>query len=237
MRPRFVGRGQVRRPLVTGALVAAMLVLVGAAGPAHALPILDAVDAQELVQELAEATAVQGICYGWDVTVDDAAGTYSGVDMGSSRGVGIPAQACDEWMVFEAFLTYTSESSETEDSATFRVTSSVIGAPAEQDLRRVGIDGAALLGGNDDLAIVNAVRALPALAAERGLVPPLVLERNTGDIPAVDRPTPGTGSDWTRTYGGFILLTALFMIGGLTWAGGAWAVDRFDRHIGIREDA
>lgn len=236
MRHRNVRRGQLRRPLVTGALVAAMLVLAGT-GPAHALPILDAVDAQELAQELAEATAVQGICYGWDVTVDDAAGTYSGVDMGSSRGVGIPAQACDQWMVFRAFLTYTSESSETEDSATFGVTSNVMGAPGEQDLRVVGIDGDALLGATDDLAIVNAVRSLPALAAERGLVPPLILERNTDAIPPVDRPTPGTGSDWTRTYGEFILLAVLLLIGGLTWAGGAWAIDRFDRHIGIREDA
>lgn len=227
---------RVRRSQVTGALVAAVLVLAGA-GPAHALPILDAVDAEELAQDLAEATAVHGICYGWDVTVDDAAGTYSGVDMGSSRGVGIPAQACDQWMVFEAFLTYTSESSETEDSATFGVTSNVMGAPAEQDLRVVGIDGDALLGAADDLAIINAARALPALAAERGLAPPLILERNTDAIPPIDRPTPGTGSDWTRNNGDFLLLSVLSMIGGLIWAGGVWAMTKFDRHLGIREDA
>lgn len=221
--------------MVAGALLAAATIVAGA-GSASALPILDPEDAAEVVQELAEATEVQGICYGWDVTVNDAAGTYSGVDLGSSRGVGVPAQACDRWMVFEAFLTYTSESSETEDSATFRVTSNVMGAPREQDLRVVGIDGDALLGVTDDLAIINAARALPALAAERGLVPPLVLERNNEDIPAVDRPSPGTGSDWTRNYGDHLLLSVLFMIGGLTWAGGAWAVDRFDRHIGVRRD-
>ncbi len=222
--------------MVTAAFVAATLFVAGA-GPASALPILESVDAIELAQELSEATETQGICYGWNVTVSDATGVYAGIDMGSSRGVGVPARACDKWMVFEAFLTFTSESSETEDSATFRVSSNVIGAPQEQDLRVVGIDGAALLGENDDLAIVNATRALPVLAAERGLAPPLVLERNTDDIPAVDRPSPGTGSDWTRNYGDPLLLSILFIIGGLTWAGGAWAFDRFDRYIGVRRDA
>jgi len=223
--------------VVAGVLLIAFVLV--AAIPASAVPILDAEDAAELAEELVEATAVQGICYGWDVTVHDAAGTYSGIDTDSSRGVGEPAQvpsACPRWMVFEAVLTYTSESSESEDSAVFRVESNVEGAPREEDLRRVGIDGDALLGVTDDLAIINATRALPALAAERGLAPPLVLERNTAAIPAVDRPTSGPGSDWTRSYGDFILLSVLFMIGGLTWAGGAWAVSRFDRHLGIGSD-
>ena len=220
----------MRRAVVAGALAAVALLIV-TAGPAAAVPILAPADAEELALELEEATEVQGICYGWRVRVSDADRILTGEDVGSSRGVGKPAPdvSCPRWMVFEATLTYTSESSESEDSATFRVFSNVTGAPDEGHLRRAGVNAGALLGADDDVAVINATLALPALAAELQLAPPLPLDRNADDIPEVDRPTGAPGSDWLRSYGDYLGLIGVLVVGGLAWAGWAWAAGRRER--------
>jgi len=222
------------RRVLAGAAVAAVALIVPLVGPAGALPILAQPDAEELAADLEEAAEVQGICYGWRVRVNDSDRILSGEDVGSSRGVGLPAQdvSCPRWMVFEAILTYTSASSESEDSATFRVWSNVPGAPLEANLRRVGVDSAALLGENDDVAVINATLALPALAAELRLAPPLPLDRNTEGIPEVDRPTGTPGSDWLRTYGVYLALSGVLVVGGLVWAGWAWVAGRRESGTG-----
>lgn len=212
------------------ALVLAMVVSVlGPADTAGAVPILDAPDAEDLARQLAEATAVQGICYGWRVQVRDDSGTFTGTDLGSSRGVGLPAedQSCPRFLVFRADLHYTSESSESSDSASFFVFGNVRDGPDEADLRGIGVSGETLLGAKDDLAIANAVLALPVFVAERGLAPPVPAGGTEGTIPAADRPTNRPGSDWTRAYGPFILLSVVLVVGGLGWAVWAWAADRF----------
>ena len=210
-------------------LLAVALSVLGAAAPAEAVPILDPADAQELAQELAEAAEVQGICYGWEVDVRDDSGISTGRDVGSSRGVGLPAPdvSCPRFVVFQADVHYTSESSESEDSASFLIFTNVGGAPLESDLRRVGVDGASLLGSKDDLALINAVQALPALMAERGLAPVIPAEPTEGTIPEADFPTNRPGSDWSRAYGEFLWLAGLLVVGGLGWAGWAWAKNRF----------
>ncbi len=215
--------------MAPAAMVLTAGLVLGLAASAGALPVLDQRDAEELAAELAEATAVQGICYGWDVTVHDEEAKASRADIGSSRGVGLPVQdvSCPRWMVFEATLTYTPSNSETEDSATFRVWTNLAGAPYEPELRRVGITGGALLGPDDDLAVVNATLALPALAAELRLAPPVPLEPTVADIPEADRPTGKPGSDWTRSYGHFLVLSVLLVVGGATWAGWAWGAERY----------
>jgi hypothetical protein len=153
-------RAHASRAVLLGFAIA----VSGPIGGAEASPILDAAHAEEVAAQLAEATAVQGICYGWQVRIDDDDGTYSGTELGSSRGVGLAAEhpSCPRFMVFRADLHYTSESSESSDSALFYVFANVGGGPDEEDLRRVGISGEALLGDKDDLAIANAVLALPA---------------------------------------------------------------------------
>jgi hypothetical protein len=206
-----------------------VLAIVGPATPAGAVPILDPLDAQELVQELAEATAVQGICYGWQVTVRDDAGIYTGTDLGSSLGVGVTPvgnRACPRFVVFQADLRYTAESSESEDSASFLVLANVGGGPDDRDLRRVGVTEESLLGSKDDLGLINAVQALPALVAEKRLAAAVPPEPTEGTIPAADRPTNRPGSDWTRAYGEFLGVAAVMVLGGLGWAGWAWASDR-----------
>lgn len=222
----MTGRGGMARAL----LLALPLVIAGPAAPAGAAPILDPLDAQELARELADATAVQGICYGWRVTVRDDSGIYSGTDLGSSLGVGIPPEgdrSCPRFVVFQADLHYTSESSESEDSASFFVVANVGGGPDDRDLRRVGVNEDSLLGAEDDLGLINAVQALPALVAEKRLAATVPVDATEGTIPTTDFPTNRPGSDWTRAYGEFLGLAAVAFVGGLGWAGWAWASDRF----------
>lgn len=228
--------------MIRTALACVIVYAVGLTGTA-ALggdgPILDPADADELAAELNEVAAVQGICYGWQVTVrDEQAGTTS-VDLGSSRGVGERVQdpSCRQWMIFDAALTYTPSDSESEDSATFRVLSNVSDAPTDADLRRIGITGNELLGPEDDLAVINATLALSTLAAERGLAPAVPLEPNSGDIPATDGPTGRPGSDWTRSFGNFIALSVALAAGGAIWAAWAWAAERYDWNSGDGDDA
>jgi hypothetical protein len=210
-------------------LLGVLLAVAGPATPAQAVPILDPADAQELAQEMAAATAVQGICYGWRVVVRDDSGTFSGTDLGSSRGVGLPAEdvSCPRFLVFRAELHYTSETSEAEDSASFFVFGNVGGGPDDRDLARVGVTNDTLLGSRDDLGLINAVQALPALVAEKGLAPVVPAEATEGTIPSTDFPTNRPGTDWGRAYGEFLFVAGLAVVGGLGWAGWAWLADRY----------
>lgn len=196
------------------------------ASPAGAVPILDAADATELAQALAEASDDQDVCYGWEVTVSDYGGSASGVDEGSSLGVGPTAieTECERYVVFEARVIYTSQASEAEDSASFDVRSNIPGAPTATDLGEAGISTSGLLGGNDDQVVANAALLLPALVAEKGLAPPITLEANTQALPSGDRATGTPGSDWLRKYGAAAGMAALLFAGGLGWA--SWIVFR-----------
>jgi hypothetical protein len=223
------GRATLRARLAALAVSAAAgtaVVTLGTAAPAGAVPILDAPDATELAQALAEATEDQDVCYGWKVTVYDYGGGADGIDQGSSLGVGQAAiqSQCPRYVVFEANITYTSSASESEDSASFDVASNIPGAPTAADLRDNGISGGGLLGADDDQVVANATLLLPALMAEKGLAEPISLEANTQPLPASDRATGTPGSDWLRKYGAAVAVAALTLLGGLGWA--AWIVFR-----------
>ena len=184
---------------IAATLATAVLIAV-ATTPAVALPILDTVDAEELAADLADATAEQGICYGWNVAVQDDSGEFSGDDIGSNLGVGQSAvdPECDKWIVFTARIHYTSESSEAEDSADWSIESNL--DVERGTLVRLGITDGALLSGDDDVVVANATRALPALAAEEGVARPIPLDIGTADVPDADKPTGTHGSDWLRAY-------------------------------------
>jgi hypothetical protein len=122
--------------------------------------------------------------------------------------------------VFEASITYTSASSEAEDSASFDVVSNIPGAPTAADLRDNGISGGGLLGSADDQVVANATLLLPALMSEKGLAEPIALEANAQPLPASDRATGTPGSDWMRKYGAALAVAALTLAGGIGWA--AW---------------
>ncbi len=213
-----------RMAQLAGAVAAAAAGLALGAAPAGALPILETADANELANALAEATEDQDVCYGWKVTVYDYGGGADGVDQGSSRGVGTTGTTadCPRWVIFEATVTYTSASSESEDSASFTIRSNIPAAPTSSDLRSTGISEKGLLGSSDDQVVANAALLLPALMAEQGLAEPISLEPNTQALPASDRATGTPGSDWMRKYGAALAVAALTLVGGVGWA--AWIV-------------
>ena len=181
--------------------------------------ILEEGDAIELSNKLAEATEEQDVCYGWVVAINDQDRGFTG-EQGSSLGPSTAPSdpACTPSVVFIAELLYTSEMSEASDSATIRVESTLPGLVLSgDDFGPFGVTGRSLLGDNDDLALLNAVSALPLLVAEAGLAPAVQPEQTTGTIPDADRPTGGGGSDRFRTYGSLYFLAIALILGGVGW--------------------
>ena len=201
-------------------LAGALLLLLLAAGPAAAEnPVLDPEDDAELVDALAEATAVHDVCYGYVLQVNDNdTGIYEGTYTVTNAGVGAQPSAADcarGSVLLYASLTYASELSESQDSAQWQVSSSV-GGPVTSDLLRQGLSAGDL---TDDskapTTLRNAVLALPALTAAQNGLRPLVLKPNTAALPPDARATDSPGSDWVRQSTGLIVLCALLLLAGL----------------------
>ena len=206
------------------AIAAAMVALLTAvpAPPVGAVPILDEQDAVELANNLADAMEEQDVCYGWQVSVRDDDGPLSGLDQGSSLGPGQDPRdpACSPSVIFVADLRYTSQMSESADSASYRIDSTLPGFSG-RGLADLGIDEGALLGDDDDLAVFNATSLLPALVAEKGLAPPIIAEETTGTIPAADRPTGSPSSDRVRGWWPAFTITGLLILLGGLWMAAA----------------
>lgn len=203
------------RVALVGAVVVGFLALPGVAS---ADVVFDPADADELASVLAEATEDQDVCYGWAVQVDDAvAGRADSV--GSNFGAGQPLSSgeCRKSVQFNAYITYTSESSESEDSASYDVVSSQ-GGPTRADLDSLDIDFGGLTGEDVDAVVGKAVAALPLLAADKGMAQPIEAAPETGAAPADAQLTDDPGSDWWRNHGGTTLWG-----GGLLLAGGIFA--------------
>ena len=193
------------------------LLLLAAPTSASADVIFDPADADDLAATLAEATAAQGICYGWDVDVDDVYTAKESV--GSDRGAGIPVDVntCSQYVILTVSITWTSESSESEDSAYYDVTSSG-GGPSKTDLDGLELDWDGLTGDDPDVVIGNAVSALPLLAADKDMAKAIEAAPESGAAPADASLTDDPGSDWFRNNGGTMLWGL-----GLLLAGGVFA--------------
>jgi len=204
-----------------------LLVLAGAAvvllvaAPAHAdNPVLDPEDDADVAAALAEATQVQGVCYGYLLEVSDAdTGQWGGTYAASNAGPGTPASSapgCERGVVeLVARIDYTSEFSEAEDSASWQLVSS-LPEVSIADVERLGPSAGDLL--DDDrsaTALLNAVQALPRLAAEQAGLPPVVLEPNTQPLPPDARPTGTPGSDWLREHLALLVVCVAAIAGGL----------------------
>lgn len=198
-------------------MITALLLLTAPAAAADV--VFDPADAAELAAELAEATEAQDVCYGWTVRIDDAAGVETGVSTGSSFGAGVslqapPARACSTLVEFVARITYTSAASESSDAAAFEVISTPAG-PTTDDLAGLGLfDSGDLVGDEVDAAVARAVTALPQLAAEAGIAPPLVAEPEPRAAPGAGTLSDDPGSDYLRRAGGLLALGAVLLIGG-----------------------
>jgi hypothetical protein len=216
----------VRRPHpggragVTAALAALALVLVPASPAAAENPVLDAEGDADLVAALEEATEVQGVCYGYDLSVEDGdTGQWSGRYAASSLGEGTLPELgpqCPEGVVLlVAGIRYTSELSDAEDSAGWRLDSTLTQLDIGQ-VEALGPSSGDLLDDErSETALLNAVLALPGLAAERAGVPPVLLEPNTEPLPADAAPTGSPGSDWLREHGVLLAGCVLLVLAGL----------------------
>ena len=210
--------------MIGRALAVAALLSLAIAAPAYAEdPITDDfVTKSEIVDSLAEATEVQGVCYGWQLRVDDFdTGQFTGVFDLSNAGIDTrvdPAQ-CPKSVILAAEITYTSAAGEAEDFARWDVLPQGVTGPTVEDLERLGLKASALLNDSDaELTFTNAVLSLPGLTFERGGVPPLILPTERATPPADARATDRPGSDRFRERGGTVVVLVLLIIAGLVWA-------------------
>jgi len=199
-------------------LLAVVLALAAFPGSAAAAPLLEDADAAELAQSLAEATEVQGVCYGYAVEVVDESGGPSGTELGSNRGPGqaLDTAGCPRWVQLVGSVLYTSESSDSEDSADAIVRSRGFDVDL-RDLEALGFDASDLAADDGDVVLANLVGALPVLAASRG-APPVQPELGSGErAPNGDAPTGTVRPDWLGENFGLLVLCLVLVLGGLLW--------------------
>ncbi|MFJ6196787.1 hypothetical protein [Micromonospora sp. NPDC092111] len=175
----------------------------------------------DTVPILQRSSASQGICYGWRLDDD-----HDTVSVGSNLGDGVPVEdnpGCPRWVQVTADVTYTSESSESDDYASVRVTASedvsLSDAFAiESGLERLGITERVFV---DDpgWGVTRAAVMLPLLAVEVGLAGPAATPTPE---PAGPGPLPDAGSDLWRdrwvyfaAAAGLLLVTALLITVGV----------------------
>ena len=203
------------------ALLAAALLVLLAVPAAAENPVLDADGDADVAASLAEATEVQGVCYGYELRVDDQdTAVYSGTFASSSLGAGTRASAADprcdgEVVELVATMTYTSSFSEAEDFADLQL-SSTLPELTIQDVEALGFSSDDLLDdGRSERTLLNAVLLLPRLATEQAGKEPGVLEPNTAALPADARPTNTPGSDWLRENGPLLGFCVLLVLAGV----------------------
>ncbi|MDP9416671.1 MAG: hypothetical protein M3P48_02305 [Actinomycetota bacterium] len=202
----------------SAAVAAAMLVLCPA--PAQAETVLEPADAQELVGLLAEAAAEQDVCYGWDVSIYDGETGRSVRDIGSNWGVGQAAAEdprCPRHVVLAVDMQWTAESSESEDSATAQIETSIPELDTAAAFDRLGVAEGDFLSDEEDVAVFRATAGLPALVAETGAAPVLTAEPDALAKPEQDaligRPSP----DFVRSYLAGLVVAALALGGAVAW--------------------
>lgn len=201
----------MRRPLAV--LACAAGVLLAAPGVASADVIFDQADADELAATLADAYDTQGVCYGWSIDVNNEGLPESSV--GSNFGAGQSLQdagsTCDKSVEFTANIVWTPESSESEDSAVYGLTSSSGGPTVDDldDLEIISEDG--LVGDNVDSDVYKAVAALPLLAADTGLAEPIEASP-APESEAGGEATSSPGSDFWRQSGMTVLWAVILLL-------------------------
>lgn len=201
-----------------GAATAAALVLLAAPASAEN-PVLDADGDADVAASLAEASQVQDVCYGYELLVSDQdTGQWGGTYAASNQGVGqraVPGPGCTDAVELRAQISYTSSFSEAEDSARWVLTSTLPSLTID-DVEDLGLSAGDLLDDDrSEQALLNAVLALPRLAAEQAGKDPVVLEPNTEPLPSDARPTGTPGSDWLRENGALLGFCVLLVLAGV----------------------
>lgn len=184
-------------------LTAPFLVLALSVTPAHAAETMVLADIEELVAELASTYQEQGnaVCYGWSLEIQDDGGAGGGVTTASNLGNGVPANTCPQYLQFNAYIHWTSEFSESYDSASWNLQSNVAGLDLDEAKETLeeyaGVSNGALEGDNYEAVVEQAALTLPLLAVEAGAAPPIQVE-DEATAPADAVPTNGPSADWLR---------------------------------------
>jgi hypothetical protein len=191
---------------VAAAGVVAWLVIAPPSfGDSTLVPAPDAGMATATADQLAKATAAQGVCYGWRLD-----GPISGNTDGSNLGPGVVVESdptrCARWVEVRADVTWTSSSSEASDTAFVTIASAGVPAPPASRLDRFGLDTSAFID-EPDWAICQAALALPLLLAESGAVPPAPAPTAA----AAAEPAPRAGSDFWRDRWPFVVGAAILL--------------------------
>jgi hypothetical protein len=177
--------------------------------------LLDAGDRVELASSLADATEDSGVCFGYVVSLGGTGATDRSETLSNAGPDRAPNVAdCPKGsLILQARITYTSASSESDDSASFSVVSDVPGVSSSVATQRLkdlsGVKDGDLVGNDDDLALRNATAALP-LTLDGAT--PAELPASTGTAPNGDHLTGSPGSDWIRAHGLGIAIGVLFLV-------------------------
>lgn len=218
------------------ALLSTLLIMVAAAPSAQALPVLAEADGVDLAETLKAATAAQGVCYGWNVSVSDQSGGPSGIDAGSDKGPNVPVdRSCAKYVELQAAISFTCESCESEDSSGIRVDANFEGAPTEAGLQELGFSGADLIKDDNDTVLINMVGALPLVTASNGAAPAVpqptgadAVKPAAGDVPTGAPSAP----DWLRENWLALVFFLALALGGLVWFVRLVRDDRATRRAG-----
>ncbi|MGA8117197.1 MAG: hypothetical protein WCA46_26485, partial [Actinocatenispora sp.] len=197
-------------------------------------------DEKELAADLAEATQRQGVCYGWSLEFSDYYSDHSISSSGSNQGAGhtLDTSKCRSWITFSASVTWESDSSESEDSASFDVTGSgdlADDVPSSDDMGNVGIDEDALI---DDpyWTTESAMEALPLLLAQSGAATPMPVGSEPSGVAGVT-PPPRAGSDLWRGHKSLIVIGVIGLVAAVVLlVGGVLSLRRNRRVAEARGD-
>jgi hypothetical protein len=196
--------------------LAATVLAVAVLAPAASAqtPLLAPEDAIDLAQELADAQAEQGVCYGWEVKGDvESTGSSTG---GPDVPLAADATSCPRGFVrFSADVVYECSSCDNGDQVYVDIDASVPDPPTMDDMAELGYGSGDLAGDEDDQALIDMVGALPLLVAESGAAAPVPLERTA--VPGADRPTRSPGSDVLRTVAPVAGVAAVVLLLGVGW--------------------
>ncbi|MDW5322680.1 hypothetical protein [Plantactinospora sp. KLBMP9567] len=176
----------------------------------------------DTVTLLRRAHTTQQICYGWRLRTGGAPYQATPVSVGSNLGDNVAVDSdptrCPRWVEIDAAVWYTPESSESSDSASYRVSSSADLAHIDFDrgLQRLGVDPDRFV---DDpgWAVCQAAVLLPLLVSENG-AGSATRAPSASAASTAPSPLPDPGNDfwrdrWVLLLGaaGLFLLTALFL--------------------------
>lgn len=214
-----------------------VLVLVGALafaalpGVAAADVIFDQADTDDLAATLAEAYDAQGVCYGWSISVDNEGVPETSVGSNFGAGKAVADGDCAKSVELQASISWTPESSESEDSASYQVISTPSG-PTTSDLDDLDVLSEDDLTSDDvDVAVYKAVAALPLLAADTGLASPIEASPAPESEAAGAAPTNSPGSDFWRESGMMLLWGAVLLLAGVAFG---WYAIKSSRRPGRR---